>query len=293
MNKIGELLRLLRIHQYIKNLFIFAPLFFAFSFDRDAYLQCIFAFLFFSFLASAVYIFNDLQDIQSDRLHPKKRFRPIASGAVSPKRALLIAFILVLISGGGGYVILGNNFLAFCALYITLNLAYSLKLKHIAILDVCIIAIGFIIRLFIGACAGDVELSHWIIITTFFLSLFLAFCKRRDDLKILERDGIRIRKAIDGYSLYFVDFCIILSATMSVLSYVMWSISLDAIEKFHSPYLYLTSFFVFLGVARYAQVVYVKFDGGSPTEAILKDYFMHLILLGWILSFLILFWSWL
>lgn len=170
-----------------------------------------------------------------------------------------------------------------------MNLAYSLKLKHIAILDVCIIAIGFIIRLFIGADAGDVELSHWIIITTFFLSLFLAFCKRRDDLRLLESDGVQIRKAIDGYSFGFVDFCIAISATMSILSYVMWSISPSSMDKLHSPYLYLTSFFVILGIMRYAQIVYVKFGGGSPTQVVLKDCFMHFVLLGWILSFLVLF----
>lgn len=173
-------------------------------------------------------------------------------------------------------------------MYIFLNLAYSLKLKHIAILDVCIIAIGFIVRLFIGAYTSRVELSHWIIIATFFLSLFLAFCKRRDDLRILEKDGLKTRKSIDGYSLFFIDFCIMMSATMSILSYVMWSISPSSITKFHSSYLYLTSFFVVLGVMRYAQVVYVKFGGGSPTQIILKDFFMHFILLGWILSFVIL-----
>lgn len=288
MNKIRDLLRLFRVHQYIKNLFIFAPLFFAFSFDYKSSLRCTFAFLFFSLLASSIYIFNDLQDIQSDRLHPKKKFRPIASGIISPKKALCIALVLVFFSGAGGYATLGDNFLVLCALYIFLNLAYSLRLKHIAILDVCIIAIGFIIRLFIGAYAGGVKLSHWIIITTFFLSLFLAFCKRRDDLQILKADGIKMRKSIDGYSPYFIDFCITISATMSILSYVMWSISPDSMTKLHSSYLYLTSFFVILGIMRYGQIVYVKSGGGSPTQVVLKDFFMHLILLGWILSFVIL-----
>lgn len=288
MNKAKALLRLLRVHQYIKNLFIFAPLFFTFSFDYELVLECTLAFLFFSLLASSVYIFNDLQDLQSDRLHPIKKLRPVASGVISQKSAILVAIVLILIFGGGGYVFLGWKFLAICFLYIFLNLAYSLKLKHIAILDVCIIAIGFIIRLFVGACASHVKLSHWIIVATFFLALFLAFCKRRDDLQILETKGIKIRKSIDGYSLQLIDFCIMVSATMSILSYVMWSISPGSVTKFHSPYLYLTSFFVVLGIMRYAQIVYVKLGGGSPTQVILKDYFMHLVLLGWILSFVIL-----
>lgn len=283
-----DYLKLLRIHQYIKNLFIFAPLFFAFSFDMQMILHCIFAFLFFSCLASSVYIFNDLQDVQSDRLHPTKRLRPIASGAILPKQALLISLVLLTISGGGG-IIFGAPFVALCALYLCLNLAYSLKLKHFAVLDVCIIAIGFIIRLLIGAYVGEVELSHWIIITSFFLSLFLAFCKRRDDLQILQTEGLRMRKSIDGYSLPFVDFCIAVSAVMSILSYVMWSISPDSINKLHSPYLYLSSFFVLLGIMRYAQIVYVKSSGGSPTQVILRDCFMHFVLLGWILSFVILY----
>ena len=194
------------------------------------------------------------------------------------------------LGGGGGYIKLGWEFLALSSLYICLNLLYSLKLKHIAILDVCIIAIGFIIRLFVGAFAGSVQLSHWIIITTFFLSLFLAFCKRRDDLRLLEMENIKTRKSIEGYSLAFVDFCVVLSATMSILAYVMWSISPSSIDKLHSPYLYLTSFFVILGIMRYAQLVYVKQEGGSPTQIVLRDYFMHCILLGWILSFCILFW---
>lgn len=192
--------------------------------------------------------------------------------------------------GGGGYIKLGWEFLFLASLYFCLNLLYSLKLKHIAILDVCIIAIGFIIRLFVGAFAGSVQLSHWIIITTFFLSLFLAFCKRRDDLRLLESENIKTRKSIEGYSLAFVDFCVALSATMSILSYVMWSISPSSMDKLHSPHLYLTSFFVILGIMRYAQLVYVKLEGGSPTQIVLKDYFMHCILLGWIFSFCILFW---
>lgn len=287
MKNIFYYIELMRPHQYIKNSFIFAPLFFAFRFDLPTIKQCLFVFVCFSLIASAVYIFNDYRDRKSDALHPIKKNRPLASGKLDSRNALCLAACLIFF-GGGGLFVLGWPFVFLTSLYLCLNLLYSLKLKQIAIFDVCIITVGFIIRLFLGALAGNVELSHWIIITTFFLSLFLAFCKRRDDIQLLEQKGIKARKSLDGYSLPFADFCIGISATMSILSYVMWSISPLAVVKIHSPYLYLTSFFVVLGILRYAQQVYVFSNGGSPTQVVLKDIFMHCILFGWIMSFIIL-----
>lgn len=278
---------LMRIHQYIKNLFIFAPLFFAFDFSPALVWKTILIFVCFSLIASAVYIINDIQDVEQDRLHPKKKNRPIASGKIQKSPAMLFSFFL-LIFGGGGILLVETSLLLPILLYLALNLLYTLALKQHALFDVLIIAIGFILRLFIGSIATKIELSHWIVITTFFLSLFLAFAKRRDDCLLFEKTGEKMRESIGGYNLIFIDICLGITAVMSILSYVMWSISHEAILHF-SNYLYLTGIFVVMGILRYLQLVFVFLQGGSPTELILHDKKIHCIIFGWILSFVVLY----
>jgi len=275
----------MRPHQYIKNLFIFLPLFFALKItDTALLLQACLAFIAFSLTASAIYILNDYQDIDEDREHPKKRFRPLASGDISKRQALGIMTFLFL-AGFGLMASVSPLATAILAIYVLLNIAYSLRLKHIAILDITIIAAGFVLRLFVGSAATDIPLSMWIVTMTFLLALFMALAKRRDDVLIFMETGKRMRRVIDGYNLQFLDSAMAIMAAVVIVSYTNYTTSEEVIERVHSEYLYLTSLFVILGIMRYLQIAFVHLDSGSPTKIVLKDRFTQLVLLGWVISF--------
>ena len=171
------------------------------------------------------------------------------------------------------------------AAYVLLNVAYSFYLKHIAILDVVIIAIGFVLRLFIGSAVTDIPLSMWIVLMTFLLALFMALAKRRDDMLIYLDTGKKMRKVIDGYNLQFLDTAMSIMASVVIVAYVIYTSSAEAIARVNREYLYLTGLFVILGVMRYLQVALVLKDSGSPTKIVLKDRFMQLTLIGWVLTF--------
>lgn len=282
----SEVFKLLRIHQYIKNLFIFMPLLFSFSYmDAHNNINTIITFVLFSLLASSVYIFNDLMDINEDRAHPTKKNRPLASGAVSTKSAKILILLLSLTSLSLSLLL---NFELFIVLFIyfILNILYSIKLKHIAILDIFIIATGFVLRLFAGSVVTGINLSMWIILMTFLLAIFLALAKRRDDV-LLSLEGQETRKNIDGYNLEFVNASMVLMAGVVIVSYIQYTISPEVIARIGTEYLYLTSFFVILGILRYMQITFVEQDSGSPTKVIIKDTFLKLTIALWLLSFLV------
>lgn len=194
----NEILKLLRPHQYIKNLFVFAPLFFSFNFVLNDVINTFIVFILFSLIASSIYVLNDYMDIEEDKQHPKKKFRPLASGKVSKNSAKILFLLLSVISLISAYFLNTNLFLVLI-IYFILNVAYSLKLKHITIVDIFIIATGFVLRLFAGASVIENQLSMWIIIMTFLLALFLAVAKRRDNV-VLASQGKETRKNIDGYN---------------------------------------------------------------------------------------------
>ncbi len=282
----NAIIKLLRPHQYIKNLFIFAPLFFTFSLNnyKEYFFITLIAFILFSLIASSIYVFNDLMDINEDRKHPQKRFRPLASGEVSKKEAKIIIFSLSSISLIGSFFI-SKYLFSILLIYFLLNIAYSLKLKHISIVDIFIISTGFVLRLFAGISVIEIHLSIWIIIITFLLALFLALSKRRDDV-LLSIEGKETRKNIDGYNLEFVNATMVLMAGVVIVSYILYTISNDIMSKFHSNYLYLTSFFVILGIFRYMQITFVEEKSGSPTKIVLKDRFLQITILLWLISFI-------
>ena len=279
-----EIIKLLRPHQYVKNIFIFAPLLFAFSFNDAALIfKSVVAFVLFSLIASGIYIFNDLMDIEEDQKHPKKKFRPLASGAVSKERAIRLIGIFSIIP------LIATLFFDFelfiiLTLYFILNLLYSLKFKHISIIDIFIIATGFVMRLFAGSVVVDIQLSMWIIIMTFLLALFLALAKRRDDV-LLSLEGKETRKNIDGYNLEFVNASMVLMSGVIIVSYIFYTISDAVIARLHTDHLYLSAFFVILGIMRYMQITFVEEQSGSPTKIVLKDRFMQLTILFWLVSF--------
>jgi 4-hydroxybenzoate polyprenyltransferase len=240
----------------------------------------------FCLVASSIYILNDYIDREDDRKHPAKRFRPLAAGTVSEKTALIAMFLLAL-TGSLISLMVGVKIFYFIATYIIINILYSFKLKHIAIIDVFIISIGFILRLFIGASVGNIPLSMWIVLMTFLLALFLAFAKRRDDV-LLALEGTKTRKSIDGYNLEFINGAMTIMAAVVIVSYIFYTISPDVQDKHQSKSLYLTVFFVLLGVLRYMQITFVEGKSGSPTKVLIKDVFLQLVLLGWLGSFIFL-----
>ena len=286
LSKIPLIIKLMRPHQYIKNIFIFIPLFFALKItDASLVLNAFIAFFAFSLSASSVYILNDYFDIEADREHPKKRFRPLASKEISKQEAIVLMLSLFALSA----ILICSvsiNAVAILLFYIGMNIAYSINLKHIAILDVTIIAIGFVLRLFMGSIVTGITLSHWIVIMTFLLALFMALAKRRDDVLIYQNTGKKMRKVIDGYNLQFLDIAMAIMASVVIVAYIMYTTSLDVMERIDSHHLYLTALFVIIGVMRYLQISFVLLDSGSPTQIVLKDRFIQFTLLGWILSFI-------
>ncbi len=276
----------MRTYQYVKNVLVFAPIFFFPEInDTDSIIKVVLTFIFFSLISSSVYIVNDYFDREDDAKHPTKRNRPIASGAVSTKQAIGLFVGLITVGFAGTLLFLPSTVAAIIFGYFLLNLAYSFRLKQVPILDICIIAIGFVIRLFAGAEAIGVTLSSWIVMMTFLLALFLAIAKRRDDVLIMEKTGETMRKSIAGYNLQFVNAVIIMLATMVLVSYIMYTVSEEIIIKWHSQYIYTTSFFVFLGILRYLQLVFVEERSGSPTQIVLKDRFIQIVIVLWLLLF--------
>ncbi|WP_291323389.1 UbiA prenyltransferase family protein [Desulfonatronospira sp.] len=278
---------LLRPQQYIKNLFVFAPLFFSFRFlEAEPLFKTCIAFAAFCLVASSVYIFNDIKDISQDSRHPVKKHRPLPAGLISMPRAYLcMAFLLV--AGLGLGLVLDWKIFFILVAYSLLNTLYTLKLKHVAVLDVFIIGTGFVLRIFAGAEAAMVQASMWIVLMTFLLALFLALAKRRDDVLLFD-EGRDVRRCIDGYTLEFVNVSMIIMAAVTLVSYILYTISPEVQERFDSRHLYLSAVFVLLGIMRYLQIVFVEEGGGNPTQVMLQDRFMQLSVAGWLLFFLIL-----
>jgi len=261
------------------------PLFFAGKITQhELLINAIIAFIAFSLSASAIYILNDYKDIEEDRLHPKKKYRPLASGAISKKVALFLMGMLFL---AGLFLMANISVLSvgILSLYILLNISYCFYLKHIAIVDVFIIAIGFVLRLFVGSSVTETSLSMWIVIMTFLLALFMALAKRRDDVLLFLGTGKKMRKVIDGYNLQLIDSAMIIMASVVIVAYILFCTSVEVINRMQNEYLYLTTLFVILGILRYLQVTFVEENSGSPTRIVLKDKFMQITIVAWLCSF--------
>ncbi|MFQ3244789.1 MAG: decaprenyl-phosphate phosphoribosyltransferase [Arenicella sp.] len=279
------LIQLLRPSHYIKNVFVFMPLFFAGRADNLNDLSTVaIAFVAFCLMASAVYVLNDISDIQTDKQHHKNKNRPLAAELITLKAAyclLAICLILSLLLASS----LSMDTLLLLLGYFALNVAYSIRLKHIPIVDISIISSGFVLRLFVGSTAVDVMLSQWIVIMTFLLALFLAISKRRDDVLIFEATGQKMRVAVDGYNLKFLDASISMLGAIIVVAYLMYVTSPEVAQRLGSDSLYLTSLFVVIGVLRYLHRTLVQQDTGSPTKIALSDRFMQATIILWVASF--------
>lgn len=282
-------IQLLRLHQYVKNGFILAPLFFAFRFKELHLLgNLLIVALGFSFVASAIYILNDYFDREADRQHPTKRNRPLAAGTVTVPGAFGMFFGLLGL-GGAMIGLVSLDALLITGLYVLNNLLYSYRFKHVPILDVTQIALGFVLRLYVGQAAGEglTPLSMWIVLVTFMLALFLGLAKRRDDV-LLALEGNKVRKAIDGYNLEFINGAMILMASVTVVCYISYTISPEVQTRLHTDQLYYTVFFVVVAILRYMQITFVEQKSGSPTKILLRDLFLQLCIAGWLITFVVL-----
>lgn len=292
MNRFGAIVRVMRPAQWVKNLFVFVPLFFGgYLFDTVAWKHALLTFCSFSLMASAIYIFNDIRDRESDKLHPVKRFRPLASGALPIWMAVCEALLLIAGSVLISWFTLGTVGPAVSLVigaYLLLNICYTLGLKNYAIVDVFIIAIGFVLRLISGGVACDIELSPWIVLMTFLLTLFMAFAKRRDDVLLRERDGIVTRPNTQRYNMAFMNSVLGIIASVTMVCYIMYTLSDEVMTRFDNKYVYISCIPVLAGIIRYLQISIVDERSGNPTRVLLKDRFIQGCCVCWFAFFLIL-----
>ena len=268
---IGPLVRSLRPSQWPKNLFVLAPLVFGRLLgDPRALERALLALLAFCFASSAVYLLNDLKDREEDRKHPLKRLRPLAAGTLSVPVAVAAAIGLVLAAAAIGYLLPGGFALALGA-YLALNVLYTAGMKHVVILDVMAISFGFVLRVLAGAAATAVQVSSWLILCTIFLSLFLAFSKRRHELILLADSAIEQRRVLYHYSPAFLDQMINVVTASSVVSYALYAVAPETVEKYHTQNLVYTIPMVLFGIFRYLYLMYQQSGERNPTESILRD----------------------
>ena len=287
---IRHIIKVARPTHWIKNIFVFLPIFFGGALlNTTEVVAAALTFMSFSLAASAIDCLNDIIDVDADRAHPVKCKRPIASGAITIPQAygmmtvsLLISIVLMFLLPEGH----AKSILVIIA-YFVINVAYCLRLKEYAIIDVCIIASGFVLRILAGGYATGVHLSKWIVLMTFLLTLFLAFAKRRDDVLRMNTTGRAPRKNTSRYNLTFINQAITITGSVMVVCYVMYTVSPEIIAQFATDKLYLTSILVILAILRYLQISVVDEKSGDPVKVALSDRATQLILLAWLLSFLI------
>jgi 4-hydroxybenzoate polyprenyltransferase len=261
----------LRPHQWTKNLMVFAALGFSkHLFDARPLARAAFAFVLFCGLSGAVYLLNDLADLERDRRHPLKRLRPLASGALDPRTAGMVAGILAFGCVGLAFL-LGRPFAAAAVVYLGLNLLYSFRLKEVVIVDVLCVSLGFVVRAVAGGVALGVAISDWLLICTLLLALFLTLSKRRHELTSLNQEASAHRKILAEYSPYLLDQMINVVTASCLAAYAFYTTALETREKFQTDRLAWTIPFVLYGIFRYLYLVHQKEKGGSPSDVLLTD----------------------
>jgi len=262
--------RALRPNHWIKNVFVFAALVFAQELgDPEAIARSAAAFVVFCLLSSAIYLLNDVLDREADRAHPVKRARPIASGQVAVATAGTLSAALA-VAGLGGALLLGSGFATLASAYVLMNIAYSLRLKRIVILDVMLVAAGFLLRAWGGAVVLGVEMSHWLILCTGLIALFLGFVKRRQEIAG-NAPAESTRPILREYSLPFLDQMIAIVTSSTLLAYALYVFSPEVADKLGTRYMGLTLPFVLFGIFRYLYLVHQRGKGESPTDVVVRD----------------------
>jgi 4-hydroxybenzoate polyprenyltransferase len=268
---IAFILKSTRPQQWIKNLFIFAPLIFSQNATNlPLLLRALAAFALFSLLTGALYIFNDIHDIEEDKFHPGKSQRPIASGRLSKSQAY-VAFLILAAAALLLSFFFSIPFFIAAHIYFLMQLAYSRWLKHIVILDVLLIAAGFLLRVIAGGLAIAVEMSNWLLLCTLLLALFLAMAKRRHEISLLQSAAVTHRPILKEYSPVLLDQMISVVTASTVIAYCLYTISDETVAKFGTSNLIYTVPFVIYGIFRYLYLVHQKAQGGSPESLILRD----------------------
>ncbi|MCP4202103.1 MAG: decaprenyl-phosphate phosphoribosyltransferase [bacterium] len=278
---LAALLKLSRPAHWPKNVFVLAPLVFAQLLHvPSAVARTLVAFTCFCAASSVVYIFNDYRDRHLDRKHPLKKLRPLAAGTISPALALGFAALLVVgVVIGGTW--LGTGFMVVVLSYLALNALYSLGLKRVVILDVMIVSLGFVLRVLGGGAAISVDISAWLLLCTIFLALFLAFSKRRHELMLLADEATAQRLVLSHYSAGFLDQMINVVTASSVVSYALYSVAPETVERFNTDFLVYTMPFVLFGIFRYLYLMYQVPEQVNPTEAVVRDLPSILNILLW------------
>jgi len=276
------LIAAMRPKQWTKNLVIFAGLVFSQNFFHLGFLKVsVLAFIAFCLNASSVYIINDIKDLEQDRLHPVKKFRPLPAGRISTRQAAFLSVILAVISLALAFW-LNLHYGALLALYWVMMIVYSFALKHVVIVDIMIISAGFIIRAISGAVVLDVMISRWLLACAIFLSLFLILAKRRNEIVELGANASEHRAILDEYGERFLDQMIAVVTACTVISYVLYTVDPGTVQKFHTANLILTVPFVIYGIFRYLYLVYQKNMGGRPEMILLADRPLLLSVFLWV-----------
>lgn len=274
----------LRPRHWIKNLFIFAGLFFSRQFfDLELLMRVGLGFILFSLAASSVYIFNDILDLAQDRKHPAKRQRPLAAGRIGVGQAAVTAVILAASAVIGAFL-LNKNYFATLVIYMLMNLAYSLKIKHVVILDILFIAFGFILRVLAGVALARVYPSDWLIICAMTLALFLGFTKRRQELVFNQNNGTAAREVLSQYSIAFLDQMIAVVTACTIIAYALYTVAGETVARFGTRNLVATVPFVLYGIFRYFYLIHQQGQGEDPTTLVLRDKPTLVNLLLWLIT---------
>jgi len=275
-------IKLARPQQWIKNMFLFAPLIFSqHLFQREFVQTEVFAFFVFCLLSSSIYVLNDIADRQADSLHPIKRERPIAAGTISVGKGIAFALLLLVVTGLLASL-LNRQFQFIVAMYAVLNLAYSFGLKQVILVDVFVIAAGFMLRVLGGAFAIDVEVSHWLVLCTLFVSLFLAISKRRGELMLLRAtNDFSERPVLREYDIAFIDQIITVTAAGMAISYALYTVAERTVAMFKTENLIFTTVFVLFGIFRYLFVLRRKKIEDNPAVLLLSDPIMIVNVGAW------------
>jgi len=280
----SDIIKTLRPKQWIKNLFVFAPLVFSVQFlNSSSVLAATQAFFSFCLVSGALYTMNDLFDIEEDRRHPVKRNRPLASGRLT-KRTAIVTLVICLLAGLALAFTLNLPFLLIVLGYIVLQLLYSPWLKHVVIIDIFAVAAGFLLRVIGGAVAIRVAISSWLLICTTLLALFLSMTKRRHEYFLLPGEAASHRPVLNEYSPYLLDQMISVVTASTLIAYCLYTVSEETIAKFHTRNLILTTPFVLYGIFRYLYLVHQKNQGSTPEELVIKDKPLLVDIILWIIS---------
>ncbi len=279
-----DYIKLLRPQQWIKNVFLFAGLIFSRHFYyTESIVTSIYAFIIFSLLSSGVYIVNDIFDYAEDKIHPVKSKRPIASGRIKIQTGWLISLLLMIISIFLSHYV-NNSFFYTCLIYTGLMILYSLKVKHIIILDVLFVAIGYVLRAIAGAVAIRVEISSWLLLCTLLLALFIVVSKRRTEMVLLGEEAVKHRKILSHYSIDLLNQMNAIVTSACIVSYCLYTLAPETVAKFNTRNLILTVPFVIYGIFRYLYLTHEKREADIPEKIVITDTPLQICLILWIIT---------